>query len=316
MARTGTVAPLNVAPVSVAAVGEAAVGVAPMSVAVGVAQVSVAPVGVAAVSVAPVSVAAVGVAAVTGTPFPVGPLPVAVLGVLATAWVARRAIRSGARMHARQRLARLRRPRARDRWRRAVAAAGSTVRARVAGGARQRRLLVDGLPPLLEHVARGMRSGSSLRRACADAVTAGGPAGRGLGIAVAQAERGRALPSAFAAWAAASVVPEERLAAGALTLAAAAGGPQARAVDGVAATLRERRAVAGEIRAQSAQARLSAVIIGVLPAIFLTWVVVTDRRTAVFLIAGPAGWACLLGGLGLELGGALWMRHLLHGAAP
>ena len=121
----------------------------------------------------------------------------------------------------------------------------------------------------------------------------GGPATAGLATAVADAGRGQPLARAFTAWAAASTGPDERLAAGALALAATAGGPQARAVDGVAATLRERRAVAAEIRSQSAQARLSAIVIGALPAVFLVWAIATDRRTAAFLVAGPAGWACL-----------------------
>ena len=106
------------------------------------------------------------------------------------------------------------------------------------------------------------------------------------------------------------------MAAGALALAATAGGPQARAVDGVADTLRERRAVAAEVRAQSAQARLSALVIGLLPVAFLAWAVVTDRRTAVFLVASPPGWACLVAGIALEAAGALWMRRILRGAAP
>ena len=238
-----------------------------------------------------------------------------VLGVSAAGGAARRATGAPARAASRRRLAGLRRPSDPRLWPRASTVVRATW-ARRAGGGQRRRLLVDGLPGLLDDVARGVRAGSSLRQACADATGSHGPAGSGLRAAVAQAERGQALPVAFRAWAAATVVPEERLAAGALALVATTGGPQARAVDGVAATLRDRRAVAGEVRAQSAQARLSALVIGILPLGFLAWVAVTDRRTAAFLLAGPAGWACLLGGLGLEAAGALWMRHLLRGAAP
>ena len=181
-----------------------------------------------------------------------------------------------------------------------------------AGPADQRRV-ADQLPVALEAVARAVRAGSSLQQACADAA-ADGPAAAAnrLGAAVGRAERGQSLAHAFAAWAAASTGPEERLAAGALALAATAGGPQARAVDSVAATLRERRAIAAEVRAQSAQARLSAVIIGVLPVVFLLWAMATDRRTAAFLVAGPSGWACLTAGLGLEITGAAFMRRLLR----
>ncbi len=199
---------------------------------------------------------------------------------------------------------------------------GAQQRARAAGARwwaahRSARVAVDGLPALLEDVARGVRAGSSLGQACTEsAATVGGPAAARLASAVSAAERGQPLAQAFTTWAATSTVAEERLAAGALALAARAGGPQARAIDGVATTLRERRAVAAEVHAQSAQARLSAVVIGVLPVLFLLWAVATDRRTAAFLVATPAGGICLGAGLGLELAGAAWMRRLLRGATP
>jgi tight adherence protein B len=247
----------------------------------------------------------------TGT---VAPLSAVAAGaLLAAAWFLPRAFGAPRRAATRRRLLRLRPPRARQTT---PTAWLSAVRQRWTGSAERWRL-VDGLPALLEDVARGVRAGSSLRQACAEATTAAaGPAAAGLSAAVANAERGQPLAHAFAAWAATSTAAEERLAAGALALAATAGGPQARAVDGVAATLRERRAVAAEIRAQSAQARLSAVVIGALPVLFLVWAVATDRRTAAFLVNGPAGWACLGTGLGLEFAGAAWMRRLLRGAAP
>jgi tight adherence protein B len=246
----------------------------------------------------------------TGT---VAPLSLALAGaIIVTAWLLPRAIAAPRRFASRRRLARLRPGRAR-----LAHAGGSAAVQRWWASRTDRRRPIDGLPVLLEDVARGLRAGSSLRQACAEAAaTADGAVAAGLVSAVGEAERGQPLAQAFTTWAAASTLPEERLAAGALALAAAAGGPQARAVDGVAATLRERRAVATEIRAQSAQARLSALVIGGLPVLFLLWAVTTDRRTAAFLVKGPAGWACLGVGLGLEVAGAAWMRRLLRGAAP
>jgi len=238
---------------------------------------------------------------------------VTAVAVVVGGWLLHRAIGGPRRAATRRRLVRLRHGGANHTtgpggW---FAAVGRRWRSR-ATGARGG----DGLPALLEDVARGVRAGSSLRQACAEAAAAlGDPAATGLATAVADAGRGQPLAGAFTTWAAATTAPEERLAAGALALAATAGGPQARAVDGVATTLRERRAVTAEIRAQSAQARLSAVVIGALPAVFLVWAVATDRRTAAFLVAGPAGWACLGAGLGLELVGAIWMRRLLREAA-
>jgi Flp pilus assembly protein TadB len=239
------------------------------------------------------------------------PLTVIVaLGVLLAGWLLPRAAGAARQAATRKRLTLVGGPRPRHR----VSVSAMIRRWRAIP--KDRRRLVDGLPGLLEDVARGVRSGVSLRQACAEAAASGGPATAGLAGAVADAERGQPLADTCTRWATAAAVPEERLAAGALALAADAGGPQARAVDGVAATLRERRAMAAEIRAQSAQARLSAVVIGALPAVFVLWALATDRRTAAFLVTGPAGWACLGAGVGLELAGAVWMRRLLRGAGP
>jgi tight adherence protein B len=230
--------------------------------------------------------------------------------VLLAAWFLARALGAPRRAATRRRLGLLRHP----------AVGGGRTSAAVHRWWAARRTAhraTDGLPALLEDIARGVRAGSSLGQACVESVAAiGGPAGAGLSAAVGAAERGQPLAQAFATWAATSTVAEERLAAGALALAASAGGPQARAIDGVAATLRERRAVAAEVHAQSAQARLSAVVIGVLPVLFLVWAAATDRRTAAFLVATPGGWMCLGAGLGLEAAGGAWMRRLLRGATP
>jgi tight adherence protein B len=121
--------------------------------------------------------------------------------------------------------------------------------------------------------------------------------------------------SAAAAWATVAPTVEVRLTAAALALAAEAGGAQARAIEGVAATLRERAAARADIRAQSAQARLSALVIGVLPLAFTVWCVLTDPRIASFLFATSAGWACLLGGLGLDALGGVWMARLVREAS-
>ena len=175
-----------------------------------------------------------------------------------------------------------------------------------------------GLPGVLEDVARGVRAGSSLRQACADAATAAGPSAGAPGWRRRWPRPTAARPSPppwpVGPWSAPR--PTNGSPPARWPSPRTAGGPQARAVDGVAATLRERRAVVAEIRAQSAQARLSAVVIGALPLLFLLWAVATDRRTAAFLVAGPAGWACLGAGVGLEVVGGLWMRRLLRGAAP
>jgi tight adherence protein C len=70
-----------------------------------------------------------------------------------------------------------------------------------------------------------------------------------------------------------------------------------------------------EVRALSAQARASAVVIGIAPVAFLLVVAVADPTAIGFLVGSPAGLMCLGSGLGLDALGALWMRRIVARAA-
>src|SRR5207249_10999430 len=130
-----------------------------------------------------------------------------------------------------------------------------------------------------------------------------------LRLVAAEAAGGASLVAALEAFAVRRPLPGVALAVSALCLGAEAGGAQARAVDGVAATLRERLAVAGEVRALSAQTRASMVVIAASPLAFCAFATATDPRTSAFLFRTPVGVACLVAGLALDAVGALWMRR-------
>lgn len=112
-----------------------------------------------------------------------------------------------------------------------------------------------------------------------------------------EASHGRALTAALDQWPEHRPLPGVRLATSALGLGAETGGAQARALDGVAATLRSRRAVGREVRALSSQARMSGVVITLAPLGFSALAAATDERTASFLLATPLGLFCLATGL-------------------
>ncbi len=191
------------------------------------------------------------------------------------------------------------------------------------GAVRRRAAAVDrDLPGLVEAVARHLRAGGSLGQAIvAAAPNASGPLETPWDRMV------RDIPvvgvvAALEAWISGGerlVQPSERLAAAALALAAESGGSPARAVDGVAATLRARLALAGEIRALSSQARASACVIALIPFGFGLFAAATDARTAAFF-GSPAGLVLLAAGVGLDGIGAWWMaclcRSPIRGAAP
>jgi tight adherence protein B len=78
----------------------------------------------------------------------------------------------------------------------------------------------------------------------------------------------------------------------------------------VAATLRERLAVAGEVRALTSQTRASMLVIAAAPVLFCVFASTTDPRTSTFLFRSPVGLACLAAGISLDIVGAFWMRRL------
>lgn len=168
----------------------------------------------------------------------------------------------------------------------------------------------DGLTPAviaaaLEACSRSLRTGSSLR----SAVRA-----TDLPIGTALAD-GHPLPLVLDAWARRARDPAERMAATALALAAATGGPQAQAVDAAARAVRDRISATAEVAAHSAQARLSASVIASLPVVFVAWTLLADHRTAATLLGTPVGWLCLAIGLSLDAVGLVWVRALVRGAS-
>jgi tight adherence protein B len=180
---------------------------------------------------------------------------------------------------------------------------------------RRDRRIEQLLPEALEAIARALRSGGSMLQAVeVAAASLPPPLGADLHRVAIEARHGSGLVPALERWSADRPLPGVRLAVAALALGAETGGAQARAVDGVAATLRQRLAVTAELRALSSQARMSAVVIAVAPLGFGLFASVTDGRTASFLLGTPLGLVCLAGGLLLDGVAAVWMHALTRPA--
>lgn len=179
------------------------------------------------------------------------------------------------------------------------------------GRDRADRRLEVALPDALDALARSLRSGASLRQGVLEiAAATPGVLGDDLRRVAAEVGDGVALGDALDAWVARRPLRGVRLTATALGLGAETGGASARAVDGLAATLRTNVAITAEVRALSSQARLSATVIALAPVGFTMLAASADPRTAHFLLRTPAGALCLVIGLGLDVAGALWMRRL------
>lgn len=178
-------------------------------------------------------------------------------------------------------------------------------------GARRRAAQV---PVALDAIAGHLRGGSALRHAIRDAAEIGGPLGAELGTVARHARDGVPIEEAIDDWARRHDAATS-LAGAALTMAASIGGPGADAVESAAASLRQRAAATAEVAALSVQARLSAIVLSVAPVGFTFLLVSLDPSSARFLLATPAGWACIAGGVGLDIVGALWMQRLVGRAA-
>jgi tight adherence protein B len=178
--------------------------------------------------------------------------------------------------------------------------------------ARRERRSTAALPGVLEQVAAELRSGGTVAGAVERLASTDGVIAADLRRVHVRTHLGLALGDALAAWPVEHDVPGVRVAAGALSVAAAMGGHAAAAVDGLAASLHHRLDAAAEARALSTQTRLSAIVVGVAPLGYLAFSSLVDPRSVTVLLTTGVGRVCLFVGLGLEALAALWIRRIVR----
>jgi tight adherence protein B len=171
---------------------------------------------------------------------------------------------------------------------------------------------VAGLPEVLRRLAAELAAGRTLERALASAGRSGpaelGEALRGAGEGLA-----RGVPLERALTSALPRDPACRLLAAALALHRRSGGDLPALCRDLARTLDERQRVEAETAALTAQARLSARVVPLLPPASLLALSALDPAALRLLLGTPAG-LLLLGLAGaLNLGGALAVRRLVRG---
>ena len=164
------------------------------------------------------------------------------------------------------------------------------------------------LAATLDTISRRCASGESLSTALRGAVAPTLPA-----FARVQALLGRGCTVQEALSAFTTTDPDVALAVHVLDLCATQGGNVSESLDRAAATLRERHAVRLEREAQSAQARLSARVLTVVPIAFAAWTLATTPAVRAFT-ATPPGFACLALGAAVNLTGWRLMRRAIRSA--
>lgn len=176
---------------------------------------------------------------------------------------------------------------------------------------REAKAIDRALPAAMDAVAASLRSGAALGQALTEAAgTVSGPLASDLRAVTVEAAIGGDLDGALQRWSARRHTPAVGLAASSLGLGLETGGVRAQAVDGIAATLRQQRAVAAEAVALAAQARLSAVVMAAAPVAFCALGAFGGRGSAGFLVGTNPGRLCLATGLLLDGAGAWWMHRL------
>jgi tight adherence protein B len=183
----------------------------------------------------------------------------------------------------------------------------------VTGGRESRRRTAQ-LPDALDAVAAGLRGGLALPAAIAGATSVGPPLGDELAAVARDVGAGRPLADAVGRWQATAGDTHTALAAAALTVAAEVGGPGARAVDGAAASLRERLGAEAETAALATQGKASAAVLTLAPLGFAFLLASLDPAAGRFLLGTPIGWLCIALGLALDGVGAWWMARLVRRA--
>jgi tight adherence protein B len=178
---------------------------------------------------------------------------------------------------------------------------------------RRKEALESDLAGVVAAIAAAMRSGRSLKQAIAHAAgEAEAPLGPALMAMADRSDLGvpfevsldrlvEELPSA-----------DVRLVTGVLRIHRRTGGALPGVLDQVAKTLRERRAAAREIRSLTAQARLSAVILGLLPIGFFLFLSATSRNDIEAAYHSTTGAAAIGVGFALQGCAYLWIRQLLR----
>lgn len=181
---------------------------------------------------------------------------------------------------------------------------------------RREERLRAALPDLLDHVARDLRSGGTVvgaieRLARLDS-TLGAEAeaihrriGLGLGIEESLASWARSHQRSLAEAAV-------RSSAAALHIAVVSGGRGAPSLHGLAVAMRDDARVASEARAQAAQGRMSALLLGMLPLGSLAFSALFDAESTAVLVGTPLGRTCLAAGLAFEVAGLAWMRRVVR----
>lgn len=178
---------------------------------------------------------------------------------------------------------------------------------------RRRRLLLRQLPDCLDLMAASLRSGLALLPAIQHlARNQPPPIGQELSLVIRRHRLGSSIDDALEDFQQRIGGAEAALFVTAVGVARQLGGNLSEVLARLSQTLRERQAIEAKIAALTAQGRLQARIVGLLPLALLVVMTRMEPRAMHLMYTTPRGWAALLALAVLELCGMMLLRRLVR----
>ncbi|HSM91631.1 MAG TPA: type II secretion system F family protein [Anaeromyxobacteraceae bacterium] len=177
---------------------------------------------------------------------------------------------------------------------------------------RRGRQLSEQLPEAVDMMARSLRAGHAMTSAF-QLVAGEMPEPIAIEFARAYEEQRLGMPLERAVREMAARAPSNgdlKIFAVSTVIQKETGGNLAEILDGIAHTVRERYRFFGKLRALTAEARISALIVSLLPLAMALFLVVTQPAYMVRLVDNDMGRTILAGGIAAWLTGAFWFQRL------
>jgi tight adherence protein B len=179
-------------------------------------------------------------------------------------------------------------------------------------GAREKKKFEQQLPDTLTLMSTSLRAGYSLLQAT-EAVSseAPDPTAREFGRAIAEARLGRSVTEALEGVVDRTQSGDFEWAVMAIEIQREVGGNLAEVLQTVADTMRARNRLKGEIRALTAEGRISAFVLGALPFAMALFLWTTNREYLLPLLESTFGLIAIGVGLLLMAGGIFWLVKIV-----
>ena len=177
---------------------------------------------------------------------------------------------------------------------------------------RRRQKLRQQVPDLLMVIAGSVRSGSGLSVALSRAASVSrAPARQHLEWLLGDLKLGTSLADALTAFERRAGAEEVTLVATAIRVGAETGGPLARTLESLADAIRRRLALESRIRALTAQGRLQAWIMALLPALVLALLALVDPPSFAEIVMTSGGRVVLAAVFAAQVVGFRWVRRIV-----